>query len=77
MGYAGATYVLQEYCNALFDALFHIIPLGTELDKIAATPARPGDVWEPEAQALISQVEEGRQAPPFDERRDGFPLVQG
>jgi chlorophyllide a reductase subunit Z len=59
MGYAGATYVVQEYCNALFDALFHIIPLGTELDKIEPTLAKAErQSWDAEAvRALDAHLE--------------------
>ena len=53
---------MQEVCNALFDALFNILPLATTLDRVEATPSRVHRElpWDNEASTALDSILENQ-----------------
>ena len=61
MGYAGSAYLIQEVCNSLFDALFHILPLQSQMDANAdASPTAANNAinWEADARIKLDELVE-------------------
>ncbi|MEM1138887.1 MAG: chlorophyllide a reductase subunit Z [Pseudomonadota bacterium] len=58
MGYSGAAWMIQEVCNGLFDALFHILPLAGELDAVDSTltNADHGLAWDDDGKAELERL---------------------
>ncbi|MEM9330387.1 MAG: chlorophyllide a reductase subunit Z [Pseudomonadota bacterium] len=59
MGNAGASYLIQEISNSLFDALFHILPLQSDMDaQAAAVPSKSENTlpWENSARSKLDEV---------------------
>jgi len=59
MGYSGSSYLIQEICNALFDVLFNILPLQSQMDGTAdASPAQAKNTlpWDSDARVMLDEV---------------------
>ncbi|MEO0328221.1 MAG: chlorophyllide a reductase subunit Z [Pseudomonadota bacterium] len=59
MGYSGASYLIQEVCNSLFDVLFHILPLQSTMDAgqdAALSKTENTLPWEIDARQKLDEV---------------------
>lgn len=59
MGYSGSSYLIQEICNSLFDVLFNILPLQSQMDATAeASPAQAKNTlpWDSDARVKLDEV---------------------
>jgi chlorophyllide a reductase subunit Z len=60
MGYSGCTYMVQEVCNALFDVLFNVLPMASQMDKAEPTLSRIHSelAWDDDAMAALERLVE-------------------